>query len=111
MQAIAIFETTHKLDFEVRPWRLSNEFVEFKVGTCHGLYSSDKNSFNILAVINDNPGNGHTKDVFEWFEHSCRRDGKSLKVLEIMNEEYMSDLINKHGFKKIEGNNVEKVFK
>lgn len=106
---VAEFKTTHGLDFEVC-WETNYGFYAFRVGTCHGLWGVDENSFLILAIYNDQPGNGHTKDVFEWFEYSCRRDGKSLKVLEVMNEEFKKSLIEKHGFMAIDADNVEKHF-
>jgi hypothetical protein len=52
----------------------------------------------MLAVVNDNPGNGHLDDVFEWFEGSCRRDKKNFRILEIWNKAFREHLLTKRGF-------------
>lgn len=90
-------KTSHNLDFEVAPWK-TKEWLMFKVGTCNGLWRCNCNSYEILAISNDIPGNGHFEDVLEWFEFSCKRDKKDLVFLEIWNEKLMSHLINKRGF-------------
>jgi len=82
----------------------------FRIGTCEGLWQATATSYIIIAITNSNNGNGHLTDVFEWFENSCKRDGKTLRVVEIMNSGFMAHLINKRGFKKIAGDNVEKKF-
>lgn len=89
--------TTHKLDFETAPGVYGPHPV-FRVGTCNGQYGSTKDSYYILSVINDEPGNGHLDDVFEWFEHSCKRHGKNLLVLECFNPGFYLHLISKRGF-------------
>lgn len=105
-----MFKSTHNLDFEVVQWH-DPSMQLFRIGTCEGLWTSDKKSYIIIAVTNSEPGNGHLNDVFQWFEASCKRDKKSLKIVEIMNMDFMFHLINKRGFKKISGMNVEKKFK
>ena len=89
--------TDHDLPFEVAKWILP-DFLVYRVGTCHGLWRSTDTSYDILAVTNDNPGNGHFGDVMEWFEFSCRRDGKDLRVLELWNLGLLRHLIEKRGF-------------
>jgi hypothetical protein len=101
-------KTTHGLDFEVAQHPLFG--MLFRVGTCHGLWGVDEKSYFILAVVNDNPHDGHLEDVFEWFEHSCRRDGKDLKVLEIFDQIFYRHLIEKRGFEPIDGENVVKKY-
>ena len=101
------FKSTHNLDFEVADW-YDPTFQRFRVGTCEGLWGDDGKSYIIVDITNNSPGNGHLNDVFEIFENSCKRDGKSLKVVEIMNAGFMQHLINKRDFKKIPGDNVEK---
>lgn len=76
----------------------------FKIGTCHGQYGSTEDSYYILSVINDNVGNGHLDDVFEWFERSCVRDGKNLLILEIFNGKFYNHCIEKRGFIKLDEN-------
>jgi hypothetical protein len=75
-----------------------------------GIWASYDNSYVLLAIINDKPGNGHFTDLLEWFEQSCRRDNYSLKIIEIVNPKFMIHLIEKRGFKKISENSVEKIF-
>lgn len=103
------FESTHKLSFEIAPW-LTQDFKRFRVGTCDGLWNATDESYDILAVTNEAPGNGHFEDVLEWFEQSCRRDKKSLRFLELWNEGLKKNLIEKRGFKDIGNDNVEKIF-
>lgn len=102
--------TLHHLDFlsSEDPWM--DEFYEFKVGTCHGLWRSTSDSYDILAIVNDEPGNGHLEDVFQYFEHSCRRDGKCLKIIEIWNERFKRHLITKRGFVETEQGDAVKTF-
>jgi hypothetical protein len=106
---ITPFQSSHKLDFlnaDDFPYSL------FKIGTCNGQWGCLKDSYFILSILNDEPGNGHLDDVFEWFENSCKRDGKNLLVLEIMNERFYTHLTSKKGFIPLDdqGDNVVKVF-
>lgn len=91
------FITEHQLSFEVAPW-ITREFMQYRVGTCHGLWTSTEDTYDILAVLNDEPGNGHFNDVMQWFEHSCERDNKNLRFLETWNERLVTHLVNKRGF-------------
>lgn len=104
------FKSTNDLPFECRPWVRNPEWMDYRIGTCTGLYSTSMISYDILAVQNSKQGNGHFQDVLDWFENSCRRDGKSLKFLELMNDELKDHLINKRGFLDIGNNNLEKHF-
>lgn len=94
--------TKHNLDFEACPWEsilgVDAEFSKFRIGTCEGLWRSTKDSYDILAITNSQPGNGHLEDVLQWFEHSCKRDGKAFKILEVWNKGFMMHLIRKRGF-------------
>jgi hypothetical protein len=104
------FKTTHNLLFEVAEhWTGTNLF---KIGTCHGQWGSTKDSYYILSVINENPGNGHLVDVFEWFENSCKRDNRNLLILECFNENFYKYLISKEGFIPLDpkGENAIKIF-
>lgn len=108
-----MFKSKHNLDFEIAEWvplinmPLAKEFFRFRVGTCSGLWRSTKDSYDILAIDNKNPGNGHFDDVLEWFIQSCKRDKKVLRVLEIWNKNFKKHLIEKRGFKKINKDDVE----
>lgn len=104
------FESTHKLDFEVADWQYDGQYKRFRIGTCDGLWGSIETSYGILAVSNSSPGNGHFTDVLEWFENSCKRDNKSLQILEVWNKRLKKHLIEKCGFVDIGNNHVEKVF-
>lgn len=101
--------TLHNLDFEVAE---KEPFQLFRVGTCNGQWGSTRDSYFILSIINEVPGNGHLEDVFQWFETSCKRDKKNLLILEIMNERFYLHLISKRGFKPLDkkGENVIKIF-
>jgi len=103
------FISSHGLDFEVAPGRF--EWSQFRVGTCKGMWRSTDTSYDILAILNEEKGNGHLEDVFEWFENSCKRDNKDLKVLEVWNKDFKKHLIDKRGFIDIGGDNVIKKFR
>lgn len=86
-----IFQTEHNLGFTSRYW--GDSWEEFKIGTCFGQWRSTDDSYEILSILNTEKGNGHVKDVFQWFEYSCIRDKKDLKVLEVWNNDFKRMLI------------------
>lgn len=107
--------TTHKLDFEVAPFKpfgieMEANMKRFRVGTIDGLYSITSESINIIAITNSVKGNGHLNDVFEWFEFSCTNSKMNLMVLEIWNKKFMKHLIKKRGFRQSNKLNVIKYF-
>jgi len=106
--------TTHNLAFEVAPYERNidpnTDWQRFRVGTCDGIWGCTEESYCILAITNNKKGNGHLQDVFEWFETSCRRDGKSFKILEIANDRFKKHLIEKQGFINNYKDDVEKTF-
>lgn len=104
-------QTIHNLDFEVAEWKRDKAWKQFKVGTCYGLWRCTEKSYEILSIKNESPGNGHFEDVLQWFEHSCRRDGKTLKILETRNKSFKIHLVTKRGFKAITSVDLEKEFK
>lgn len=104
------FTSTHNLDFEIGDWAFSKDWQRFRVGTVTGLFGGDEDCFIILALDNSDPGNGHFTDVLEWFQHSCRRDAKDLKVIELWNKDLKRHLIEEQGFKAVEGT-VDEVIK
>ena len=106
--------TTHKLDFEAcdSPYAIfGGDHKMFRIGTCEGQWTSTEDCYVIISVNNDF-GNGHLEDVFEWFEFSCKRDKKNLLVVECMNERFYMHLLSKRGFIPLDakGENVIKVF-
>jgi hypothetical protein len=111
VKTVPPFRSTHGLDFEDGgPFRHDPSFRYFRVGTVEGLWGGIGKSYVILAITNIKPGNGHFLDALEWFEQSCRRDGYSLKVIEIMNARFMKHLIEKRGFVKTDVDACEKVY-
>jgi hypothetical protein len=113
----------HNLDFEIAPWdnifakeiakatHDTTNWMRFRVGTCEGLWTSEDDSYTILAVTNNEPGNGHFDDVLGWFEFSCARDNKLLRIREVMNEFLAVHLVLKRGFKHEQGDDYIKVVK
>lgn len=105
-EASTEFVSTHKLDFLVAPWEFMDSipvtppFKRYRVGTCHGLWRCADDCYEILSVINDEKGNGHLQDVIEWFENSCRRDNKNLRMLHFENLPFMIHMINHFGFER-----------
>lgn len=106
--------TTHNLDFEAKPFYIQipgePTNICFKVGTCHGLYIITKTAVEIIAITNEQKGNGHLNDVFEWFEYSCKTSKRNLRIVELMNKQFEKHLITKRGFQKQGDVNVIKYF-
>lgn len=102
--------TTHRLAFEIATWWRTNEYLLFRVGTCEGAWRSTSTTYDILSIDNEHSGNGHFTDVMEWFEHCCRRDGKQLRFLEVLNDRLRRHLIEKRGFTAV-GDHCVKQFK
>ena len=104
------FTSTHALDFETgrypRQFNDGRIWQGFRIGTCQGLWCFEGDAYLILAVVNSAPGNGHFTDVLDWFKNSCQRDHKSLKILELWNNKFKQNLIQKHGFKPYGLNNL-----
>lgn len=101
--------TTHKLDFFSRKWWLDQSYVEFKIGTCSGIYDCHDKTYRILAITNDVVNNGHFEDVLEWFEYACRRDGYNLMFQEVANNRLGRHLIDKRGFTTTDNINYIKI--
>lgn len=102
MSAVAeVFKSTHNLDFLYAHWNnpLNTEGWQlFKIGTCNGQWRATVTCYEILSVINDQPGNGHFDDVLEWFGNSCKRDKRDFRILEVWNTRLAAHLVNKRGF-------------
>src|SRR4029078_5524749 len=94
------FITKHKLTFEVAksPYEFVEHHLLFRIGTCEGQWVSIDDCYVIISVKNNNRGNGHLDDVFEWFEFSCKRDNKNLLVVEFINERFYKHCLSKRGF-------------
>lgn len=122
--------TKHRLDFEMTGWNLSAlskqladtlniknddkypdiEWLLFRVGTCEGQYRVTPEAYEILSIVNKNPGNGHLIDLLEWFEYACKRSKLPLRILEFTNEKFKKHLIEKKGFHLYGKNDVEKKY-
>jgi hypothetical protein len=104
-------ETTHKLDFEACPWPISPDQTAYRIGTCHGIYYFSDEGINLIVIHNDNPGNGHLEDVFEWFEYACRAQGCDLYIRSFFNKRFKKHCIEERGFQSINDVDVVKRFK
>lgn len=97
-----LFQSTHNLDFEAAPYQQFIDdgytWLRFRIGTVEGLWCATDEHYRILAIDNRELNNGHFKDVMDWFEHSCKRDKKSLVFMAILNERFRLHLIDKLGF-------------
>ena len=102
--------TKHGLDFEVADYDLDPQLKLYRIGTVMGQWGCTWDSYFILSFINDQPGNGHLDDVFEWFEFSCKRDGKNLIILEFWNKEFLIHVLTKRGFIALPPRHAIKVF-
>ncbi len=100
------FKSTHKLEFKRTPdyfkGLFGKKFDQFKIGTCNGLYQRDADGVKILAVLNEEPNNGHFTDVMEWFSYFAKKDEVPLIFLEVWNHRLKRHLIEKHGFEDCE---------
>lgn len=108
------FQSTHNLPFLSKRWDKpfnDENWQQFKIGTCVGQWNSTPECYNILTVINEEPGNGHFQDVLDWFENSCRRDKKDLMILELINEQFAFHLVTKQGFTYKDNDNLIKRFR
>lgn len=105
-------KTTHNLPFlQAGQWYVDPQYIHFKVGTVTGLYRFAENSIDILGITNEESGNGHVRDVFEWFEFSCKHQKKPfLKVLECWNVK-LREMCLKNGFTEVKDtDNLQKQF-
>lgn len=97
------FQSTHSLPFEQAGHFMGPDSpLLWRIGTCHGLWYPTEKEYVLLAVHNDEIGNGHFTDVMEWFENSCKRDKKDFIVGEVWNKRLKKHLIEKRGFIAIE---------
>lgn len=101
-----------KPPFEVAPWLNplnTDGWQLFRVGTCEGQWRSTAGTYEILSVVNDQPGNGHFAITMEYFEVSCKRDGKAFVIREVWNDRLAGHLLKK-GFEKVGEYDYQKTF-
>ena len=72
----------------------------FRVGSVNGVWYHTDNEYRILFISNSKKGNGNFDAALEWFETSCKRDGKTLVFEEILSQKFAKHLIEKRGFEK-----------
>jgi hypothetical protein len=82
---------------------LNSGFKHFRVGTCYGLWRATDDAYEILAVKNHQKGNGHFKEAMRWFEQSCRRDHKKLRLREVWNLWLYWQSVRHYGYKRMKG--------
>jgi hypothetical protein len=103
-EAANAITTAHNLDFEVAPYEsilnsVRDDIKRFRIGSCFGLWQSTRYTYDVIAITNENKGNGHFDDVFQWFENSCYRDQKDFRFMEVINPALRIHLTTKRGFK------------
>jgi len=106
-------QTTAKPPFEVAPWNNplnTDGWQLFRVGTCNGQWRSTPTAYEILSVVNDDPGNGHFAILMEYFEASCKRDKRDFIIREVWNKRLQKHL-GKLGFLCYSDNDFRKTFK
>ena len=75
-----------------RDYKLLGEmWREFRCGSCRGIYRSNQEEFQVLAVQNTKKNDDFSK-VLKWFEKSCKRDKYKLAFLEIGNPRLLKKL-------------------
>lgn len=79
------------------PLAIGQGWRHYRVGTVTGLWRDCDNAYEILAITNDAPGNGHLEATFAHFFASCKRDKRTMIVREVMNQRLAEKLI-KMGF-------------
>lgn len=79
------------------PANMGEWWRRFRVGACEGLWRDSGFAYEILAIANDVPGNGHVEATLAHFYKSCKRDKKVLVIREVLNESLRDKLI-KNGF-------------
>lgn len=91
------------------PFAIGEGWRHYRVGTCNGLYRATKTEYEILAISNDKPGNGHVEAAMVWFFKSCKRDKRNLVVREIFNKS-LAEKLCRLGFTCKIGNDYIKRF-
>lgn len=96
------FKSTHNLTFETEAYPIQFDddltWIQFQMGSCKGLYCENTDAYDLLVVVNDNPGNGHFNDVLEYLEYCCKRNNKKLRLREVWNHSLKWYMITKRGF-------------
>jgi hypothetical protein len=98
------------LEFFSRYWDSpfnQDGWQEFRVGSCRGQWRSTPDSYELNGIKNNTPGNGHFREVMLWFEASCKRDKKYLRIRNVWNKELAGKLVRR-GFTYAAGDDMVK---
>lgn len=100
--------------FNLRPWHWNDtvreHWCDFRFGTCHGLLGMGRNGDRLilLAVVNDQPGNGDFNRLMEALEYAVAPFELILAIGPFWNDRLKQHLLLKRGF-VLAGEMVEKV--
>lgn len=95
------FKSTHALKFRSAAHLIGGVDTgmnKFEIGTVHGLWNASTLSIDIFACINNEPGNGHLDDVFEWFFAIAKEKGLPVRVTNVSSPTFREQLIEKWKF-------------
>jgi len=67
------------------PFNIGEDWRLFRVGTVNGIYRDGNNTYEVLAIQNDEPGNKHVEAAFAYFFTSCKRDKRDFIVRQVWN--------------------------
>lgn len=96
-------------ELELRDFKFMEDAKIFQVGTVHGLLMLEGNAVQIIAIINERPGNGNFKHAMSMIEKMANKQNKSTQVVAIVNEGLRKHLVTKCGYTD-HGEYVEKPF-
>jgi len=84
------------------PWRLNAamgaDYTDVSMGTCHGLVAYRDNEHEMLAVMNEQPGNGDFAKFMDYLEAEAHKKGVPFTVIEIWNKWLYKHLTDKRGY-------------
>jgi len=98
------------LPFQSRPWHRDPTWNDAHVGTVCIQWRCTPEAYEILCIVNGEPGNGHFQQAMLWFEQSCIRNNRYLRIREVWNKTLAMKLV-KHGFTYAQGDDMVKRFK
>lgn len=99
-----------ELKFKSRNYAMIDnvQVMEFHMGTCAGLWASKNTMLSIIAITNDEKGNGHFDIVMKHFEKMAAEKEQNLFVKEIWNNDLKKHLIHKKCFVEVSALKVKK---
>lgn len=98
-------------EFRAAPWHFAQQFgddlVNFTFGTCDGLMRVLEGNLALIAIQNDEKGNGHFKEFMEFFEALAAAMYLGTSVLEIENKRLYKHLVDKLGYTEYQAPNSD----